>query len=165
VRYLVLGAIDGIITAGTLSASLILRGGAVDMQLALSLSVLVASINALTVFVAEFSHQMKEVRKLAYKLSLREERVGWTLIHSRALYATLRSALSNFTASFLGAASVLIPACYAPHAALLAIAAAVVAASYLLAGGSWAEFLEFAAMASLAIALGLLIGLAFPVIT
>jgi hypothetical protein len=40
-----------------------------------------------------------------------------------------------------------------------------VAASYLLAGGSWAEFLEFAAMAFLAIALGLLIGLAFPVIT
>jgi len=165
VRYLVLGAIDGIITAGTLSASLILRGGAIDIQLVISLAVVVASINALTVFVAEFSHQMREVRELAYKLSLKEERIGWTLIHSRALYATLRSALSNFGASFLGAISVLVPAYYAPHAALLAVAAAVVATSYLLAGESWAEFLEFAAMVSLAIALGLLIGLAFPVIT
>ncbi len=164
-RYLVLGAIDGIITAGTLSASLILRGGAVDMRLAISLAIVVAAINALTVFVAELTHQMREVRELAYKLSLKEERVGWTLLHSRALYATLRSALSNFGTSFLGAASVLVPAYYAPHAALLAVAAAVVATSYLLAGGSWIEFLQVAAMVSLAVALGLLIGLVFPVIT
>jgi hypothetical protein len=165
VRYLILGALDGIITAGTLAASLIIRGGGVDIQLALSLAVVVASINALTVLVAEFSHQMRELREAVYKLSLKEERVRWTLIHSRALFATFKSALSNFAASFLGAVAVLVPAYFTPYAALASIAVAVAVTSFLLAGGSPAEFLQLAAMASAAVTLGLLIGLAVPVIT
>lgn len=164
-RYLVLGAIDGIISAGTLSASLILRGGAVSLDFALSLAVVVASMNALTVFVAEFSHQLREVREVSYKVSLREEAPRWTLLHRRALFSTFRSALSNFAASLLGAVSVLVPASFAPHATFVAIAAAVLAASAAVAGGSLREFLEFAAMAGAAIGVGLAVGLAFPVIS
>jgi VIT1/CCC1 family predicted Fe2+/Mn2+ transporter len=165
VRYLVLGVVDGLVTAGTLSASLMFSGGVLNIQFALTLSIVVAAINALIALVAEFSHQMKEVREAIYRVSLREERGRWTLIHSRAFYDALKSALGNFVTSFVGALTVLIPACYMPQAALLAIAASVVVISLLLADGSWAEFIQFAALLSLAVALGLLVGLTFPVIT
>ncbi|ABL88301.1 protein of unknown function DUF125, transmembrane [Pyrobaculum islandicum DSM 4184] len=164
-RYLVLGVIDGMISAGTLSASLVFKGGTLDLGFALSLAMVVASINALTVFVAEFSHQMREVRELSYKVSLREETRGWTLIHSRALYYTSKSAVYNFVASFLGATIVLIPACFTTHAALYAIIVAVLTSSYLLAGGSWREFIEFALMSAVAVGVGIVIGLTFPVFT
>ncbi|MCI4446545.1 MAG: VIT1/CCC1 transporter family protein [Pyrobaculum sp.] len=163
-RYLVLGIIDGLITAGTLSASLMFSGGVIDIEFALALSVVVASINALIALVAEFSHQMREVREAIYRVSLREERGKWTLVHSRALYDTLKSALSSFVSSLVGALAVLIPASYMPQAALLAVAASIVVISLLLAGGSWVEFIQFAALLSLAVAFGLLVGLAFPVI-
>ena len=164
-RYLVLGVVDGLITAGTLSVSLMLSGGVINIQFALTLSIVVAAINALIALVAEFSHQMREVREAIYRVSLREERGRWTLIHSRAFYDALKSALSNFVTSFAGALTVLIPACYMPQVALLAIAASVVVISFLLADGSWVEFIQFAALLSLAVALGLLVGLTFPVIT
>jgi VIT1/CCC1 family predicted Fe2+/Mn2+ transporter len=165
VRYLVLGVIDGLVTAGTLSASLMFSGGVINIQFALTLSIVVAAINALIALVAEFSHQMKEVREAIYRVSLREKCGRWTLIHSRAFYDALKSALGNFVTSFVGALTVLIPACYMPQAALLAIAASVVVISLLLADGSWAEFIQFVALLSLAVALGLLVGLTFPVIT
>jgi hypothetical protein len=66
--------------------------------------------------------------------------------------------------SLVGALAVLIPASYMPQAALLAVAATIVVISFLLAGGSWVEFIQFAALLSLAVAFGLLVGLAFPVI-
>ncbi|AAL63084.1 conserved hypothetical protein [Pyrobaculum aerophilum str. IM2] len=163
-RYLVLGAIDGIITAGTLSASLLLKGGQISLDLALSIAVVVATINSLTVFVAEYSHQMKEVREYAYKLSLKEEQRGWTLLHTRALYSTALSALANFAASFSGALIILIPAYFTPHVAMAAVAAAIIATSLVLAGRSWREFVELAIMISLAVAAGLTVGLMFPII-
>ena len=164
-RYLVLGVVDGLITAGTLSASLMFNGGVINIQFALTLSIVVAAINALIAFVAEFSHQMKEVREAIYRATLREERGRWTLIHSRAFYDALKSALSSFVTSLVGALTVLVPACYMPQAALLAIAASVVVVGFLLADGSWVEFIQFVALLSLAVTLGLLVGLAFPVIT
>jgi VIT1/CCC1 family predicted Fe2+/Mn2+ transporter len=164
VRYLVLGVVDGLITAGTLSASLMFSGGVINIQFAIALSIVVASINALIALVAEFSHQMREVREVIYRVSLREGRGRWTLVHSRAFYDTLKSALGSFVSSLVGALAVLIPASYMPQAALLAVAATIVAVSLLLAGGSWVEFIQFAALLSLAVAFGLLVGLAFPVI-
>jgi VIT1/CCC1 family predicted Fe2+/Mn2+ transporter len=165
VRYLVLGVVDGLITAGTLSASLMFSGGVINIQFALTLSIVVATINALIALVAEFSHQMREVREAIYRVSLRERRGRWTLVHSRALYVTLKSALGSFVSSLVGALTVLFPACYMPQVAILAVAASIVVISLLLADGSWVEFIKFAALLSLAVALGLLVGLAFPVIT
>jgi VIT1/CCC1 family predicted Fe2+/Mn2+ transporter len=108
---------------------------------------------------------MREVREAIYRVSLRERRGRWTLVHSRAFYDTLKSALGSFVSSLVGALTVLIPACYMPQVALLAIAASVVVISLLLADGSWVEFIQLVALLSLAVALGLLVGLAFPVIT
>lgn len=164
-RYLVLGAIDGIITAGTLSASLLIKGGELSVDLALSIAVVVATINASTAFVAEYSHQMREVRETTYKLLLREEERGWTLLHTRALYATAKSALLIFASSFVGALAVLIPAHFTPHATVAAVAAAVVVTSLVLAGGSWREFLELATMIALAVTVGVAVGIVFPLIT
>ncbi len=164
-RYLVLGVIDGLITAGTLSASLLIRGGEIGLDLALSIAVVVSTISALTVFVAEYSHQMSEVRETTYKLMLREEQRGWTLLHTRALYTTARSALLNFASSFVGALAVLIPAHFTPHAAVAGVAAVVVVTSLALAGSSWREFLELATMIALAVSVGVAVGIAFPLIT
>jgi VIT1/CCC1 family predicted Fe2+/Mn2+ transporter len=165
VRYLILGGLDGIITAGTLSAYVIFRGGALTIDLIMSLTLVVATINALTVFVAEFSHQMREVRELSYKVALREERMSWTLLHTRALRDTLKSVVSNFFASMLGALAVLIPAYIAPYAFVISVAAAVVLASFVMSDKSWRGFIELVATISGAVFIGLLIGLTFPVIT
>lgn len=164
-RYLILGALDGIISAGTLSASVILRGGNLTLDLVTSLALVVASINALTVFVAEFTHQMREVREVAYKVSLRESGGGWTLLHTRALFDTFRSVATNFFASLLGALTVLVPAYFAPYAFMASVALAVVLASLVLSDRSWRGFVELIVTISAAVIIGLLVGLTFPVIT
>ncbi|MFN3804203.1 MAG: hypothetical protein ACK4SY_04025 [Pyrobaculum sp.] len=163
-RYLVLGAVDGLITAGTISAALLFRGGRLDPSLALSLAVVVATINALTVFVSEFSHQIREVREVSYKLSLRDATFRWTLLHTRAVYASMKSALLNFAASLLGASSILAAAVFSPMAIIPAAALVILSAGFLIARESWVEFIELVAMVSLAVMVGLLVGLAFPII-
>ncbi|MFN7105551.1 MAG: hypothetical protein ACK4M3_03065 [Pyrobaculum sp.] len=163
-RYLVLGTVDGLITAGTISAALLFRGERLDPSLALSLAVVVATINALTVFVSEFSHQMREVRELTYKLTLRNAASRWTLLHTRAVYASMRSSLLNFAASLLGASSILTTAVFSPIATVLATAAVILSAGFIMARESWVEFIEFVAMVSLAVVTGLAVGLAFPIL-
>ncbi len=164
-RYLVLGAIDGLITAGTISAALLFRGGRMELELALSIAVIVATINALTVMVAEFSQQLREVREVSYKLSLREERLQWTLLHTRAVYASAKSALLNFIASLLGASTILLAAVFHPDAVIPAAVVTILVASFVTSRESLVEFLQFAAMVALAVAVGVAVGLAFPIIT
>jgi len=163
VRYLVLGVVDGLITAGTLSATLIFRGGGIGLDLLAPLAVVVASINALTVFVAEFVQQMQEVREAAYKVSLREEWLRWSLLHTRALYATAKSSAFAFASSLAGALAVLAPAAVFPPAAPLALALAVLAVGAFLAE-SWGDFAWVVGMIAFAVAVGIAVGLAFPVI-
>lgn len=163
-RYVVLGVIDGLISAGTLSASLIFRGGSVDMGLAVSIAVVVASINALTVFVAEYSQQMSEMREVTYKLSFREAATRWTLLHLRVLFATVKSALSTFLASLTGAVAVLIPAVFTTQAVVPSVVAVLLATGVLVAGRTWLDLLEFLIMVGAAVAVGVAVGLAFPIV-
>ncbi|MEZ0319158.1 MAG: hypothetical protein ABWK05_04080 [Pyrobaculum sp.] len=163
-RYVVLGVIDGLISAGTLSASLIFRGSSVDVGLAISIAVVVSSISALTVFVAEYSQQMSEMREAIYKLSLREVVARWTLLYLRALYTTVKSALLNFLASFTGAVAVLIPAAFTTQAVMPSIVAVLLATGLFVAGRRWLDLLEFFIMVGAAVAVGIAVGLAFPII-
>ncbi|AFA40425.1 hypothetical protein Pogu_2398 [Pyrobaculum oguniense TE7] len=162
-RYLALGAIDGILTASTLSATLLLRGATLSIDLILSISIVVATVNALTVFVAELSHQLHEIEEISYKISLREGS-RWTLLHTRLLFATLRSTLGNFVASFAGAFAVLIPSYLYPYAFLPAVVVSIAVTSLVLAGGLGRRFLEFSLLIGVAVAVGLAIGLTFPII-
>jgi VIT1/CCC1 family predicted Fe2+/Mn2+ transporter len=163
VRYLALGILDGLIAAGTLSASLILQGRGMDARLLSPLIIIVASINSLTSFVAEFAHQMRSISELTYRLSFRRAR-DWTLLHSRAFYRAARSALENFAASAAGAAAVLLPACLLPSLSIMAIAALTAALSAIFARGSGVGLLAFMSAMSAAVAAGILIGLAFPIV-
>lgn len=163
-RYLLLGAIDGIITAGTLSATLILRRGTVEFGLFFSLLVVVASINALTVFVAEFSHLVREVREVSYKLALREEARRWTLLHSKALLSAAKSSLLNFASSAVGASVVLLPSLFNAYLSVVAIIAAIVAISLSISNGVFADFIQFVFLIGVAVTVGLLVGLVFPVV-
>lgn len=162
-RYLALGAIDGILAASTLSATLLLRGAILSIDLVFSISMVVATVNALTVFVAELSHQLREIEEISYKISLREES-RWTLLHTRLLFATLRSTLGNFAASFAGAFAVLMPSYLYPYAFAPAVVFSIAVTGLVLAGGPGRRFLEFSLLIGGAVAVGLAIGLAFPII-
>lgn len=161
-RYLVLGLLDGMITAIGLTSSIILRGGEISLYDAVSIAVVVAGINALTSFVAEYSHQRASLRDLEYKMYLRSTgRILRTLVHKRALISSLRSSLESFASSLTGASSILIPTSIKAVFGLYALAVIVLAISLALSK-TFSDFGEWLLMIGLSALLGLAVGLLFP---
>lgn len=90
-RYFTLNVLDGIITAGTLTSGLWLRGIPLEFRTAISLSLIVATINTLTTLLAEYSHQRRELRELSYKLTLtQEDFLERTLLMKRAFLISIK---------------------------------------------------------------------------
>lgn len=161
-RYLVLGLLDGIITAVGLTSGIMLKGGEISLYDAASIAVVVAGINALTSFVAEYSHQRASLRDLEYKISLRSTgRILKTLVHKRALISSLRSSFIMFISSLIGAFSILIPTSIKAVFGLYALAAVVLATSFALSKTP-VDFGEWLLMIGLSALLGLAVGLLFP---
>ncbi|MBP1449451.1 MAG: hypothetical protein JZD41_05520 [Thermoproteus sp.] len=162
-RYLILGLLDGIVTSVSLASGLLLRGVAIDLRDAVSIALVVATVNSLTSFLAEYSHQKASLRGLEYKLSLKSTgRIMRTLVHRRALKASARSALYNFSASLAGASAVLLPSSISTRFGFYALAAATVAAAAALAR-SPAEFGEWLLMIGISAGIGFVVGVLFPV--
>ncbi|AEA13093.1 hypothetical protein TUZN_1626 [Thermoproteus uzoniensis 768-20] len=161
-RYAVLGLLDGMITAIGLTSGALIRGHSIGLQEAASIAVVVATINGLTSFVAEYSHQRASLRDIEYKISLRSTgRILRSLVHRRALARSLRSALFMFASSLAGASSVLIPASIKAVFGLYALGVLVLAASIGLAKTP-EEFGEWLVMIGASAAVGLAVGLLFP---
>ncbi|MFP3267173.1 MAG: hypothetical protein RXQ56_06915 [Thermoproteus sp.] len=164
-RYAVLGLLDGIITAVGLTSSALISGHPIGLREAVAIAVVVATINGLTSFVAEYSHQRASLRDIEYRISLRSTgRILRSLVHRRALTRSLRSAMLMFLWSLAGASSVLIPASIKAAFGLYALGAVVLAASVGLAR-SPAELGEWLIMLSAAAAIGLAVGLLSPLAT
>ncbi|MEL9990776.1 MAG: hypothetical protein QXP98_10790 [Thermoproteus sp.] len=161
-RYIVLGLLDGVITAIGLTSGVLIRGRTITLIDAISIAIVVATINGLTSFVAEYSHQRADLRDLEYKVSLKSTgKILKSLVHRRALLGSLRSAAYMFSASFAGASSILVPASIRPPLGLYALVAAIVGFALMLAR-SPAEFAEWLAMIGASALVGLLVGLLFP---
>jgi Na+-transporting methylmalonyl-CoA/oxaloacetate decarboxylase gamma subunit len=82
-RHILLGFIDGLITASTLASSLIIRGAKISVYFAVSLSILVATINLINAFVAEYVHQRREAEEVYYKITLNDVKdIKWGYLKS-----------------------------------------------------------------------------------
>lgn len=161
-RYLVLGLLDGIITSIGLTSGVMLRGETISLHDAIAIAIVVAAINALTSFVAEYSQQRASLRDLEYKISLRSTgKILKTLVHKRALISSLRSSLTMFLSSLAGASSILIPASIEASLGLYALGAVVLAISFALSKTP-AEFGEWLLMIGVSAVVGLVAGLLFP---
>lgn len=162
-RYLTLGLLDGIITSISLTSSLLLRSAALGIRDAVSIALVVASVNALTVFLAEYSHQRSSLRELEYKLALRSTgKIMRSLVHRRALAGSARSAAYNFAASLVGASSILLPSAISTRLGIIALIVAVVASSIALSRRP-EEFGEWLFMIGVSAAVGFLVGQIFPI--
>lgn len=161
-RYVVLGLLDGIITAVSLTSGLLVRGHALHISEALSIAVVVATINSLTSFIAEYSHQRDLLRDLEYKVYLKSTgHIFKTLVHRRALFNSARSSLYNFLSSAAGALSVLVPASVKSEYGLYALAAVAFLVSVVLSK-NLVEFGEWLLMVCVSALIGLAVGLLFP---
>ncbi|MEZ0247919.1 MAG: hypothetical protein ABWJ97_01480 [Thermoproteus sp.] len=161
-RYIVLGLLDGVITAIGLTSGVLIRGHVITLNDAISIAIVVAAINGLTSFIAEYSHQRAGLRDLEYKVSLRSTgKILKSLVHRRALVSSLRSGAYMFSASLAGASSILVPASIRPPLGLYALAATIIVLAFVLAK-SPIEFAEWLAMIGASALVGLLVGLLFP---
>ncbi|MCR6668947.1 MAG: hypothetical protein NDF51_03005 [archaeon YNP-WB-040] len=162
-RHILLGFIDGLITASTLASSLIIRGAKISVYFAVSLSILVATINLINAFVAEYVHQRREAEEVYYKITLNDVKdIKWGYL-KRIMANSLKDGVRNFGASLGGALIVLLPSTISSIWGLTSMIIGIILLSYHLAGDI-GKIVETAILIGLAVAMGLIIGLIFPIV-
>jgi len=161
-RYVLLGTLDGILTAMILSAGSMIGTTVLTYHTALAVVVISATINGLMGLIAEYSHQRLIIAETERALLLEKGRLLGTRVHQSAIVETIRSSSLYAATSALGAATVTLPALISAIAGLASAFTLLVILAYLLyraTGGSLVRWMGTVLGASV---VALAVGSLFP---